>query len=421
MARTGLIHCSLLLVFMTTGAWAEPPSYANGMQVLQNRSYPEAEQLFRQAIAEQPGHFMSWHRLISTLAYQQQYMQAQKTLSLAQARFPDNVDLGVLEARLWLWQGEIKQAEQSLKQLLATSPEYRDAQHLMAQLFQQQGRDEDAIRLYQQMLTRDDDPAMRQTLDSLMSTRTLPLDKQSTTTAEPPASPPRPWRADINFETTRFRDAPIESWRNYSVSLSRPLSEGWSLAFSGREEHRFDRRDRVAGLSLYRSVSPTLSWAVHGSWTPDADFLATRKLGGDMRYRLGHDRLGGAWWVTGNLYTEWFRDNTVHTVKPGLVYYPTPTVWFSMVAILGNSHRTSPTRDGLIRADWQVTSRLQLYAGASNAHEMDSDVTIDTRSWFYGMIYRYSDTLTLRAGYGRDVLKNLYTREILSAGLTIWY
>ncbi len=114
-----------------------------------------------------------------------------------------------------------------------------------------------------------------------------------------------------------------------------------------------------------------------------------------------------------------YQTGVVDTISPGLEQYvPSGRVWLTGRSINTFNENNVWTSGWLARLDWLVLDDLGLYAGLADAPETVAGRTVDTRSYFTGIIYRISPERSLRFDYAHDDREDSYIRDSFALGVS---
>lgn len=289
---------------------------------------------------------------------------------------PANADAQLQLGLALLALDRLDDAERAFRAVLAIAPGYDDARIGLARVAQRRGDRVAALRELEQV-----DVASREA-EALRGQL-----------AAPGAIAAR-WQFDVEGSYSTF-DGPQSDWREAAIQLyHRPSAE---TAIGGRIEYarRFGLDDVYGEMTVQRTLSDRARAYVSIGAAANPDFRPEWQigLGGSLRVRDGTNVTV----LTLDTRQARFANGDVQSVTPGIEQYIGGRAWLTARWINlfdeEGTHRTGY----LLRGDGQVTDRLRLFTGYSDAPDTDEGVVVEVRSLFGGLNYDLDSRMTLRA------------------------
>lgn len=327
------------------------------------------------------------------LSWSGDYAAAGRAVSTILTARPDNLEARLLAARIAFYQGGLAKAEQHLAAVLAREPRNGAALLLLGDVKRAGGAPDAARDAYEQ--AAEIDPASTAVQERLEQTRT------------------RPWRLDLGGNYSSFSREDRQDWTEGFLQLRREI--GGRSGLYGRIDgaERFDQRDLQLTAGADHRVNDWLSGYAAAGGTPSADFLPRWMVsaGGSARLRTGDETLGATVLTFDYRHSD-YDTGGVDSLSPGVAqHFLDGRIWVTGRWINTFNEDNDWTSGWLVRLDWQARDDLGLHAGLANAPETVLGETIDTFSYFAGVVYRLSAERSLRLDYLHDDREDSYRRN----------
>jgi YaiO family outer membrane protein len=367
-------------------------------------------------------------------AYRKRYPEALARLRGARALDPENDDVAIGVARVLSWSGDHGAAEREASGLLDRRPGNAEARMLKARLVYYQGRLGEAEDLLGGVLERD--PRNLEALELMGDVKEAADDtraagdfyrKAAELAPEAPeiarkleASRGSPWRFDAGANRSRFSRQERDDWSEGFVQLRRELTAATGLTARIEVNHRFQLTDVHLAVGADHRFNDWLTGNVLFGGTPNADFRERWALSGGAAARLwpGGERFGATLLTLDAKHSNYDTGN-VDTLSPGLQQYLfAGRLWLTGRWINTFNETKDRTGGWLGRLDWQASEMLGLYGGAADAGETVAGETVDTRSYFAGLVVERTSGLGLRFDYLREAREESYIRHSFGIGFS---
>lgn len=395
--------------------------------------FPEAEALYREALALSPGNADILVALGLVAGYQQKFDEAEAFFRATLERAPDYLDARLGLVRLALWRGDLVGARALVDAMAAEHPDNADVQVLAARISMQEGdaraaeeqflfilerqpdNSEALVGLGDAQRARGDDRAARISYGKALVLEPASADIQQRLNQPPPTK----WRADIGTEVSDLTGG-RPPWTDNAFALSYALQPQTVIAGRTRMATRYDETDVQIEARIDHAFSQDFSAYGLVAGTPDADFLARFSVGGGASWRA-YAPAGprGPLLLTLDGRHDVFADTSVTTISPAAQYFFFDERLGLQVRWIHSVNDEGTSVNGYaIRADFVATDRLRLFAGYSDAPEISEGTLIETKTVFTGTSLDLSDRLTLRANYARED-RETFDRNIFGFGLSV--
>ncbi|MDH3673680.1 MAG: YaiO family outer membrane beta-barrel protein, partial [Gammaproteobacteria bacterium] len=228
------------------------------------------------------------------------------------------------------------------------------------------------------------------------------------------------WRLDTNGSYSRFSRESRPSWResfnqiSYQVSPNTVVHGRWEIS------ERFDRLDNYFQAGVDHRLSDRVSGYIYLGFTPSANFRERRAAsgGGAVRLGSGQDRFGPTVFTIDTRQAT-YGTGDVTTIIPGLQQYLLAgRLWLSAKWINTLDEIDRHRKGWSARVDGQVVWRVILYAGLADAPETQANLTLDTRSYFGGIVVQLTPRLSARLDYLHEDRQDSFIRESVNMGIS---
>lgn len=223
------------------------------------------------------------------------------------------------------------------------------------------------------------------------------------------------WSLDVDGSYSVV-DGAQPDWREGSVQLRYRASEATAVSARIELSSRFGFTDVYGEAGIEQALSERARAYLTLGGTPDADFRARYQIGAGGSFRLTDG--GNATVFTLDARQAEFATGDVQSLTPGIEQYLAGgRVWVT-ARWINLFDETGAHRSGYLgRVDGQVTDRLRLFAGLSDAPDTSEGVVVDTRSYFGGASYDLDPRTTLRLSVVHEDRETGADRTQLGLGL----
>lgn len=443
-ARCVVPRVAVLVLFVMAGTPVEAHAqsaeqlYRQGISAKNAGDFRTAAARFERATRLAPRDADILTQLGLIYAFQSRYREAQGVLERAVRLAPRNADAILALARVKAWQSDFAGAQREVDRVLALAPGDFDAKAFDARLAMSRRDFAGAQRKYEALAK--EHPGNTEVLIGLGDARAesgdqkrareayeaaIKVDPQSSLARTRLAAPPKParlrWHLSSSVSFSTFARQRREPWYETFHQATHFPTE--SIAVHGRIEisHRFRKTDTYLQGGVDARVMPWLTAYLHLGGTPGANFREQVAVlgGGSIRLLQGGHWLGGSLAVVDAKYTR-YRTGPVRTVAPGIQqYFAGGRIWLTAKWINTIAEDDRYRVGWSVRADGMVTDRLRTFAGASAAPETSENITIDTRSYFGGVIFDWTETVAVGIDYLYEDRRGSYVRSATTATLRI--
>jgi YaiO family outer membrane protein len=371
-----------------------------GMVLAYQDRNPEALARLRRARDLDPANDDVRLGLARVLGWSGQTDAAEREVSVVLARRPGNSEARILKARFAYYQGRLAEAEETLGGVLEREPEKLEALELMGDVKMAAGQTPMAHDFYRRALDiAPNSPAIGRKLEQ---------------------SRPMPWRFDTGYSYSNFSRENRDDWHEGFVQLRYEPSSGTGLLGRVQVSQRFDEEDVLLAAGADHRLSEWLSGYLLFGITPDADFLENWLISGGASVRLW-SQLGdlGATVLTLDAKRSNYDTGDVDTISPGLQQYLyAGRIWLTGRWINTFNEDNDWTTGWLAKLDWRASEAFLFNVGAADAGETVAGETVDTRSYFLGVVVGLPAGLGLRFDYLYEDREDSYIRHVFALGLT---
>ncbi|WP_342634653.1 YaiO family outer membrane beta-barrel protein [Borborobacter arsenicus] len=228
----------------------------------------------------------------------------------------------------------------------------------------------------------------------------------------------RRWRLDLGSEISDLSGG-RSAWTDSSASLSYRVTPDTTVGVRSRVASRYGQTDLQIEGRIDQAFSPLLSGYGLVAATPQAAFLARFSIGAGASWRaLPRADAYGPVFLNLDARYDRFAGPDVATIMPWVQAY-------MFEERLGISARWVHAQDDegtradgyVLRADFVVTPRLNVFGGYADAPEISDGTLVPTRSVFAGASYDISDTLTLHGSFAHEQ-RPTFDRDTFGFSLT---
>jgi YaiO family outer membrane protein len=307
---------------------------------------------------------------------------------------PAHADAQVQLGYALLALGRALEAERAFRAALKVAPAYADAQTGLATAIERQRNAQSADR---ELAARDPSSSDVQT----------PRNKGGGSSAYP-------WSLDVDGNYSLI-DGPQPDWREGTVQVRRRFSPAVTANARIEVSRRFDRTDVYGELGLDRAVGSRGHVYLTFGGTPDADFRPRWQVAAGGSWRLTDG--GQATVLTFDGRHSEFVSGDVQTLSPGIEQYLLGgRAWITARWINLFDEDGDHQSGFLVRGNVQASDRLRLFVGHADAPDTSEGVVIETRSYFGGLAFDFSDRLVGRVNLAVDDRESGSDRTQIGAG-----
>jgi YaiO family outer membrane protein len=167
------------------------------------------------------------------------------------------------------------------------------------------------------------------------------------------------------------------------------------------------------------ALSDNLNLYASGTISINADFRPEYRVagGGVLNISGMNDKSLPAWLTLDSRYDN-YEDTRILTAKLGLGIEPIEGWSIAGRAIVLFQEDAKRLYGKDFRVDGSITDTLHVYAGYADVPETVAAVTVETQTWFGGVIVDLTPETALRIGYARDNRENSYIRQVINASIS---
>lgn len=327
---------------------------------------------------------------------------ARKKLELARQLAPNNSDVLVQLGLTYLIQDELQKAEEAFNTTITLAPEYADAYYGLSLVAFRQQKLEEAQQWVNQALALNNDYT-----DALLLSQNIQK------------AFPKKWRLDIAFENSEL-PAGYDNWTEGFAGLSYKITPSTTVIGDIQAVRRFDISDQRYGLTLAHSFNGRFAAYGRMAVTPSANLLSKYMavIGGSAVIHKEDEHLGTTVFLF-ELKHDQYADGGVQTITPGIdQYFFSGRLMLSARSINVYDQQNQYVGGYLVKADIDVSPRVRLNMGYSNALESSDGDFTRTKSTFGGISVNVTDDLMLKANYTIEKRDYAYDRNIFGVGFT---
>ncbi len=389
--------------------------YIEAVRAQQSGNLRQAEEKLAEAAAIAPADIAILLRLALVRGFLRDFDGALEAVDAGLAVNPRDTDLRLARSRILGWAGRYRMALRTVDSVIAEQPRNAEAYAIKGRIEYYRGRHDAASAAFSQALRLDPDNAeARSGLADVAKARTAP--------AQAGGSQTPVWRVDTGYVYSQLSRLDLADWHEGFLRIERAWSGGTAVNFRYDTSNRFDTEEISVGLGIAQRFSSGLHGYLEGSVAPDGGFLprSTIAAGGGVRVFDGNGRLDGTVFTL-DLRHRHYTTGDVQNADPGLTQYVLDGRFWLAVKWINAFDREADRRlaGWFARADWQVVPAFRVFAGASEAPETDSGITVDTQSWFGGLTVDATSHIGLNFSLAREDRENSYIRDVYGVGLTL--
>lgn len=338
-------------------------------------------------------------------AEQQNYDAALNVLDSAEPDQEAALDRRLLKARLLSWAGRYAEAETLLLELKAEHPNAADIEVTFGSLFYYQGKLEPAEKHFASALqlapdNQDARSGHARVLNAKEARRVANLK----------------WRVDAGGSYSTFKDSAADDWNEQFVSVQRKTGDV-AVSVKANQYKRFGKSDTQITVGIDDAKRGGVDWGVYAASTPDADFRPKTTVGG---------RVGGSIKVTEEISTylalhvrrDQFDTGDVQSVQPELTTYFSNGLELTGKVILTDQENADTQTGYLVQGVYPVADTVRLKLGYADAPEVINGQAVSTKSYFGGVSFDVTDTLSFNINAARQDRADNITRDDFSIGFT---
>ena len=346
------------------------------------------------------------HATALELANQKQFSQALQVLSQEDIALQSGYDHRFLKARLLAWDGQYVRAERELDALMSAYPDNPDLQLMRGNVAYYQGDLDTAEANYQTVLDRF--PEYMDARDGLYNV--------SQARAAGVSSGRYTWRIDGGVG---FSDLNQDGFSNWNDQFLRAEYVRDTLAYHGSVQ-RYDRFD-TTNYELKAGVSDAVrggwDWGVEAGFTPDALFRPDFSAGGRVARAIELPN-GVTLYPNVTYRYDDYAAGAIHNLQPGVTAYLENEMELTGRLIGTFQDEASNEIGYLVQGRMPVTDQLSANIGYANAPETINGIAISTQSVFGGVSYRIQPDLDLHLNLARDSRDGSFNRNSVNVGFT---
>ena len=363
-----------LVIFNSCDLKAQSFTYQDALLAKKEGNYIQAEKILLFLIKKNPKNAELWFELGLVQRYQQKLPEAMNSQRQALKLSPNNNDIKLEIARMYIWNNDLQQAQILINQILSDNPDYKEAEELALSI----------------------------------------KNKKSITNYK--------WQLDLAYEHSNFARRPLTDWRDYLLKLSHKLSDKTSLHLAAERAKRFNSYNEHYEAGINYIFNSNYNAAFSLGHTPDSTFLPKWRIKASGAANIIHKnqyRYLGNTDFTLYLQNDRYKNSDISVIKPGIYYALSNSVTIhpQLINVIDENNRH--LRGWAIRGDWQMRDDLRIFGGYADAPENQNGITINTKTHFTGASYNINQRLILHISYTHDDRENSFIRKVITGALSI--
>ena len=335
----------------------------------------------------------------------QKYDAALALLDAAEEDKAEELSRNLLKARLLSWAGRYEEAHDLLKALNSDHPDTADIDVTFGNLFYYQGKLAPAEQSFAKALSLAPDHG-----DAVAGMGRVERAKEARRIAN------LKWRVDAGGSFSSFKDNSAEDWNEQFVNVQRRTGDV-ALSAGVHQYQRFGSRDTQVTAGVASTKRGGVDWSVQASATPDADFRPDASLGARVGKSIKVTEEIDAYLALGYRYDS-YETGGVHSAQPELSATLSNGLELTGKLIVAAQENADTQTGFLVQGVYPVTDTVRLKLGYADAPEVINGQAVGTKSFFGGVSFDVSETLTLHANAARQDRADKITRDDFVVGFT---
>ncbi|WP_417484366.1 YaiO family outer membrane beta-barrel protein [Maricaulis salignorans] len=316
---------------------------------------------------------------------------------------PSGYEARVMRVRVLAWSHDYQSAERELAELERAFPGNPELEAVRGSLAYYQGRNDDAETAFRAALALD--PDLAEARDGLAR-----LDAGTTGTE-------MRLRLDMGMGVSSFSRSANSNWTQAFSQLTW-IAPRFSAGIRTDTYDRFGLRNDSLGLRFTYRIDE--DWDVEGSADlgPGNVFRPEQSLGITIGRRWVPPSTDlPAVRTTLGLRRDQYNAVTVDSASLGIgMFWEGYSLETQVISIADAGEDAS--YGALLRGSYELGERATFSLGLADAPETDAGVTVNTRSLFAGVRYRFDENRQIRLDCARDDRENSYIRKACSVSIS---
>ena len=339
------------------------------------------------------------------LAQLKQYDAALAALDAAEADAEAEFSRKLLKARLLSWAGRYAEAHALLSKLKSQHPGAADIDVTFGNLFYYQGKLEPAEQSFAAALQLAPEHG-----DAVSGMARVRKAKEARRIAE------LKWRVDAGGSYSSFQDDAADDWNEQYVNVQRRMGDV-AVSVGATRFQRFGTSDTQIKVGVASAKRGGIDWAVEAAATPDANFRPEASAGARVGRALEVTEDISAYLALGYKYDS-YSTNYVQTVQPELGLTFSNGLELTGKVIVTDQQNEETQTGYLVQGIYPVATTVRLKLGYADAPEVINGQAVGTKSYFGGVSFDVSDTLSVNVNAARSDRADNVTRDDFSVGFT---
>ena len=339
------------------------------------------------------------------LAQLKQYDAALAVLDAADAETQAELSRDLLKARLLSWAGRYEEAHELLTKLKSQNPDAADIDVIFGNLFYYQGKLEPAEQSFASALSTAPDHG-----DAVSGMGRVEKAKEARRIAD------LKWRVDAGASFSSFADDASDDWNEQFVNVQRRTGDV-AVSVGAHHYKRFGESDTQLNVGLASVKYGGVDLSVQVSAVPDADFRPDASVGGRVGKSIEVTEDIDAYLALGYRYDS-FGTGAVQTAQPELTATFSNGLELTSKLIVTRQENADTQTGFLVQGVYPVAKTVRLKLGFADAPEVINGQAVGTKSYFGGISFDVSDTLTFHANAARQDRAGNITRDDFVVGIT---
>ncbi len=333
------------------------------------------------------------------LVVKKEWKKALVLLQDAEKQHPNDIDIQLAIARIYMWQGKNKEAERKV-QAIPIAHNTIEVELLKGNIALYQTDYTKAKIIFENIIIKSPDNI--EAKNALVKVENA-IDSMVI------------WKISSGLEYSNFSRRSQPSWNQAYINLARTFNEGRSTTHTHITRYdQFNVIDTEFEIGINHQFSPVLNFYSYGSFVSDPNFRPEYRLGlGGSQYLFDIKKIPV--WALLDTRFNIYEDSEVYSINPGISVFFKPS-WVLSNNIISVFQSSEEAVFGWsTRLDGPFVSNTGFYVGYADAPETVAAFTVDTKTFFGGISYSFDPAFILNLGYTRDDREASYIRQVYNA------
>jgi YaiO family outer membrane protein len=339
------------------------------------------------------------------------YKEAEKDLSLLTEKYTDETKMWFQLGLVQRFQKNIDAAIVSQSKALELSPDDGDVKLEMARLYMWNRNFVEAEKLVNEVIKEHPDYLEAQDLAStIQRTKFSSLDSEFYR-----------WQVVTVFERSNFSRKEQPDWRTGFFQLGYWTSPDTLIHARMENAERMNAYNEYYELGIMHIFNDNLVGHFNAGHTPEAVFMPDWRFKAGVEIRPFHDyKSYNKMWFTSDLKYDLYNQYDIITLKLGIRFFITDMFSVHLQDINIFDENGKHLNGWSSRMDWQTPlDELRVFGGISNAPETEGLTTVSTEAVFVGTAYQITPQTAVNISYSQEDRDNSFIRHVMSAALLV--